>query len=657
MSLILRTLRNEFLRMGALVLLLCGTGTLQAAENPLFAAWTPGGSVHALLLLKIAQFPAGGLRVEDDHGTVLIARLQPDATQQARLDALALRSLDQLFAHRLQVPAGAKPGAVDMMFDLRLVSDWTFARAAGLGFELPAGVHPHAIKVVLLGADGMPAGPGYSATVGNDPGPLPLTDLRARAGARGVTLSWRTPARARVVSAYAYTVTRGVSGHQDLLTPEPVLLSLGKTGRPYPYVDGQPPVATAVSYSLRMVDLLGVPGPAAVTQVYSPDFEALRPPAGQHAEAGRGRVSLTWSRVSDVRTTHLVVERAQLAAGPYEILTPAGLDPKTDRFVDTHIFPGAIYYYRVRAVGPNGELGPAPDPVSAQPVGSGILASPQHLAAQVGISQIALHWDAVPVSSVAGYIVERRAEGAVRWTRLNALLAPAPRYLDVIAPAAGGRFEYRVIAVATDERRSAPGTALVVKLRDAVAPPAPVVTAASGADDRVQLHFVPGDPAPRTAQVVLLRSDSAQDQGLVIGVPVAGSAGVVADTWVHAGQHYWYRLVALDTRGNRSRASPPVEVRVGALVLAAPPAPQVTYRAQPSPQVELRFQAPPAHAMAIVQAQLADGRWAPVAGPAAMSTAIDRNPSQPLSAYRVRYVGEDGSIGPPSPVVQPQTSH
>lgn len=116
------------------------------------------------------------------------------------------------------------------------------------------------------------------------------------------------------------------------------------------------------------MDVLGVPGAPTSTQVYSPDFAAGAPPAGQVAAAGHGVVTLTWAPLANSRAAGLMVERAQLADGPYEWLTPQGLAPQSARFEDRNVLPGASYYYRVRAVTPDGSLGPPPDPVRAQPL-------------------------------------------------------------------------------------------------------------------------------------------------------------------------------------------------------------------------------------------------------------------------------------------------
>ncbi len=322
-------------------------------------------------------------------------------------------------------------------------------------------------------------------------------------------------------------------------------------------------MGTTLTYEVRLIDVLGVASEPATVQVDSPDFEAGRPPSGQIAKSGRGFITLSWAAPANARTSGLVVERSQLADGPYERLTPEGLAPNSMHFDDRQVLAGASYYYRVRAVTPSGDLGPAGDPIRAQALAAAALSAPAGLAAEAGISQIALHWSPVPGLSLAGYIIERRGDASTtRWARLNSRLLPEPHYLDVVGPSQGGGFDYRVTAVAADEGRSPPSAVLHVALVDSGTPSAPHVLSVSGADGHVQIHFAPAEPIAKTVQVALLRSESAQEDGLVVGAPVAAGAGVIGDDWVRGGEVNWYRLVAFDKNGQRSPTTDAYQIRV-----------------------------------------------------------------------------------------------
>jgi hypothetical protein len=622
-----------------------------SAASRVYAARTPGGAVRVLLLTD-GVWPAGGLRIEDTSGAVLVAHVAADPAAAAKLDAASQNALRAL-AHPLPAtdPQARTAGT---LLVLRVLSDFDFARAGGMAAELPAGTHAAALRVVLLNADGTAAATLGPVQVAEDAGPPAAAALTAVAEARGVTLKWQTAAHASAVPAFAYTVERSASGTHETLTLHPQLLTIDK-GIVNPFIDHAPPVETDVTYQLRLVDVLGVPSAPAVVQVNSPDFAAGAPPSGLAAKAARGVVTLTWTVPGNSRASGLVVERSQLEDGPYEWLTPKGLSPQTTRFEDHDVHPGASYYYRVRAVTSGGSLGAAPDPVQAQSLAPAALAAPQGLAAEVGTSQVVLTWNAVPGADLAGYIVERRVdERSQRWSRLNSRLIPATRYLDLIGAGGGGGFEYRVTAVATDEGVSAPSAVLRVALRNSEPPAPPVVLGVSGAEGRVQIRFAAAEPAEKTAQVALLRADSAADAGLVVGAPVSATAGNIVDEWVHPGQAYWYRLVAFDKDGNRSAESDGYSVRVGAVTLKKPPAPTVTYAGQPAPQVTVSYQPPPPHVRVLVQVRVDDGHWRTIAGPTVEASAVDLAPPSAHASYRIVYVGEGGGGGQPSDAAAPR---
>ncbi len=644
-----QSLRLAFYRGGLLVLGLVLSLATQAADTDrVYAAEAPDGTVRVLAL--VGQWPAGGLRIEDGHGALLLDHVAPDVTAQAALDASGQRSLAAARHPPTLSPEHAQ--AAQAILALRLVSDWNFARAAGLGVVLPRGMHPSSVRVVLLEANGAPKAVLAPVAVAKDAGPLAPALLHAEASSLGIALNSQIVPQVATVPAYAYVVGRDAADGHAELTPQAQLLPLQKTGQTLAYVERAPPVNATLSYTVRLVDALGIPGAPATVKVYSPDFEAGKPPTGQHAKAEQGVVNLSWNALTNPRTRALVVERAQLVSGPYEIITPKGIAASATHFDDRLIQPGASYFYRLRAVMPDGDMGPAADPVEAQPMSASNLPAPQGLAAKIGISQIMLSWQAVPGVSLAGYFIERReVNGSPRWFRLNRRLLPEPHYLDAVGPSEGGGFEYRVTAVATDEGVSPASAVLRVVLRDTQPPAAPHVVSASGADGQVLIRFNPAEPAARTAQVALLRFDSATEAGLVVGAPVPGNSGMIRDDWVNGGQVYWYRLVAFDQAGNRGEQGEAFQVRVAAPPLPTPKAPQVIYSAQPAPQVNLSFDPPPPHARIVVEVQREDGRWQKVAGPLMGNSASDSAPPGAHARYRLVYVEEKGGSGMQSPAV------
>ncbi len=616
----------------------------------LYAAKVPGGALRVLVVARASAWPAGGVRVEDESGTE-IGRLRPDTQAYAELDSVARQGVDALGRAALAPTSAA---TVDAIVALRLMSDWSYARAAGAGGELPGGTSARRIRVTLLDRGGLALRTiGPVDVVAPDAGPGAPREPRAQARAEGVQLSWRLP-EAGAVPAFAFQVVRDFAGQRENLSPGARPLSATRTGGTPSFLDAAPPVETDARYELRIVDVLGIAGAPASVAVHIPDLSAGRPPAEQSAHSEDASVRLRWKPPGNPLTRGIVVERAQLVGGPYEILTPEGLRPQDDGYVDRDLIAGGSYYYRVRSVMPDGSLGPAGTSLQARPRLARPLAAPANVRAAAGVSEVLLQWDGVDGVAVAGYNVERRdPAGNGPWSRLNARLVPATQYVDAIGAGAGGEFEYRISAYATDETAGTPSAVLRVALRDTSLPPPPVIIAAKGEEGRVRIEFRPAEPLVKTATVALVRSASEQEDGLVVGAPVPAGAGAIEDEWVQAGRSYWYRLVAFDAAGMRSLESQYVKVHVGAPRLPQPARPSVQITtADGRTQAQIRFAAPPPHAGVLVQVQRPDGRWRQITGPIDATSAVDPDPSGPQAQYRIVFIGDSGGAGPPSEAAQ-----
>ncbi len=571
-----------------------------------------------------------GWRVEDDSGRVLARRIVPD------------RSFD--------------PGGNAIVLGMKAMSDWDYARSAGLAIEI-RDLPPRRTGFVLrrLDARGEPDGAWLRTTpidtASAAPPPRPPRELRAEATPDGVKLYWRPdPGRMPLL---AYSVERDDGRASTTLTRPPLVLGNDWAASGAAFVDTQAPTETEVAYQVRGIDLLGRTSPPIAVRLFVPDFTALLPPRGLQARAVQTPVELRWEANASVHTQGYLVERAFQTGGPWEVLTPRGVAPASSRlsgsiqYTDREAYPGSTLFYRLRAIGPRGDVGepslPLPVNVRGEPP-----AAPQGLSAEVGHSRVRLTWR--QANGAAGYHVERRAGEARAWSRLTTTPTPETRYDDIYGGSPGGRFEYRVYAVAPDAQTGEPGPALGVALPDTVPPPPPHVTAGSGENGRVRLAFRAAAPEGDTDSILVLRAASAEEPGLVIGDPIPARKGEFIDTWVEAGKRYVYRLVALDAAGNRSDPGLAVQVRVGTPPLGVPNRPEARYMSEPFPHVQLGFAAPPNGLRVLVEAGEGD-HWRPAAGPVLGPEAIDPAPRRGTTRYRLRYQTANGGTGEASRAV------
>ena len=326
------------------------------------------------------------------------------------------------------------------------------------------------------------------------------------------------------------------------------------------------------------------------------------------------------------------------------------------QYEDDNLRGGTTYFYRVRAVGPRGDLGPPSFAASASPTNPVAPPAVKGLAAEAGETRVRLTWNAVSFP-VSGYFVERSTApaepgvaAATNWVRLNPHADPEPQYDDYIGLASGATLEYRVVAVALDNAEGPPSSPVQVSLRDRTVPGEPTITSASGVGGKVVLTFAPAVPEERSAQFLILRSGTATDQGLVIGDPLPGSARQYVDQYVSPNETYFYRLVAVDSKSDRSDITDPVIVRVGAAVIPKPAPPVVRPATPPATGVILQFtQAPPGLSVVADRQDAPGSGWTRVASPVDGTTANDYPPANNRNVrYRIAYMTSNGETGDPS---------
>lgn len=158
----------------------------------------------------------------------------------------------------------------------------------------------------------------------------------------------------------------------------------------------------------------------------------------------------------------------------------------------------------------------------------------------------------------------------------------------------------------------------------------------------------------KSEQFLIVRSVSIDDPGLVIGNPLPGRSRTFIDKFVAPGQFYWYRVVALDKKGNRSDLSSPVVVRAGTPLIPVPKKPEAEFLKEPFKRVEIRFEKPPAGLFVTVQHRI-DGKdpWLTIMRSLSIDHALHISlPENGKVEYRIVYQASNGVQGEPSEPVE-----
>jgi hypothetical protein len=641
----------------AVTLATCFGVQAQSSGGGMLAASDGHGSISLVWFPAVGEMPAGGWRLSEISGggrRVVAARIEMgNASALAKLSSDDAQSIKEFPVKAAQARTSRDTADLYAVLGIKAFTDPAYAAAAGLSYRIAgAASGDRRYEVLGLSAGGVPSGPVLrSATVNPAVATqLPATPTRVRgvSTVNGVIVYWTAPPPSREVPVMAYAIERDGGGQRNVrLTNKPLVLGTGM--RQPQFVDVYAPGDTQLTYRVYSIDPFGRRSAPASASFLAVDMKAIAP-VMVSATSGRNETTLHWQPRENPHTAGYVVERANLYEGPYVPLTLRPLGPRTGSFTDSSLRGGTVYYYRVLAVSPQGDLGPPSIAVASQPKDVAAPAQVIGLRASAGTSRVHLTWRP-SFAPIAGYFIERRTGSESHWETLNARLTPAPFYDDYYGLGTYGTLAYRIVAVGWDNKQAPPSDPVSVTLADTTPPAAPYIRSVSGRNGTVTISLAAAAPASKTAYFLALRSGASYRVGVVIGDPIPAGLHTFVDRNVQPGQDYWYRFVAVDRNGSRSQLTMPIVVHVGSAALPSPLAPKAAYSSSPFGHVQITFGRIPGGLEVLVQRRTGGkGPWVLVAGPMPLGTrAIDANPpAHSRVAYRIVYQASNGARSTPS---------
>lgn len=371
--------------------------------------------------------------------------------------------------------------------------------------------------------------------------PLPDSLAVTSDDALGLVVSWRFGGSAR---ARTIRVFRGPGQDGPWRQVAEVPAASGK------WADPQAEAMQVYYYRLQVTGLRGEESPptASVFGVYR-STRVPAPPNGVRIDAGSGRrgVRVLWIASADPDVAGYVVSRSNHLPDSITADTPVStasplLGSRDSTFVDTSsaVAAGREYAFLVQAVSRSGVRSAYSEPAYYAPPAVDSLPAPNGVEATVYGSRIRLSWEDMTTIefSVAGYVVLRRAgPGPTDTLTRTPLDKFENRFLDSTATP-GRAYEYTVVSVSADGRRSAasfPARAEVPVAR----PPAPTGLRVFSSDSGLVVAFdqVYGWGA---ATVRVYRSAGSAPAERVAEVPV--TALRYLDRAARPGVRYFYAL-------------------------------------------------------------------------------------------------------------------
>jgi fibronectin type 3 domain-containing protein len=628
------------------------TETVHAQQKDTPVAATPDGKGVILVIWAAPNnvLPSDGFtvrRTANGQTTTLAQNKRPgdDREAMARLSADDQQAVASLRGK--QQPLGLMIATAAANFD--------FARALGLALHdtnPPSGSVTYTVEGV---------GTSRAVTASSAPAaPQPPVNLTATVTREQVTITATAPPRAAAEStAVTYYLYRAPAAGQGAsaqawtrVSPRPVL----PTSPTITLIDEEPPsVETSFLYAVSSRSIFGIESvQSQPASVFVPDFAALDAPRNVTAIATPGSIRVTWEKERNANVAGFLVYRAPNVGGPYTRLTPQPLSAR--EFVDSSVRAGTSNYYQVVSVNKRGEEGGPSLPSVTLALGAKAPAAPADLAAERKTGRIILRWGAVDSPDLQGYRVERDA-GEGEWTIITPTPSTEPRFDDRLPVGVIGVMKYRVSAIALDGQVSPPSQVVSVTLPRAHAPATPEITSITGIDGRVKVEWRPTGERGEATHFLVLRSTAKNDEGVIVTpAPIAFPVVTFTDTTVTAGTRYYYRVVAYDAAANRSLASEPAAVHVGAPPLPALAAPALRFETKPYPRVVASFKLPPNFEGRIVlERRDRSAKWVVITAPSAEGATqlIDtRPPVGERTAYRVTTVGANGVTGAASPAAE-----
>ncbi len=630
-----------------------------AVNNTTLAAVSLGEGRIALFWPPSPLFyTGGGWQLQDMKSGKIVARWGKNSLEKglATLPTEQRQKLQPLFKELKNKKTKDEQSSLTGLLLMSGMTDFDTARRLGMGClltDVDRGARRY--QLVLIDTHQKqhrpkqlrsPAVDGYQAT---SP-PAPALNPHGISVQNSVELYWHQPQQNENIPTPLARISRtGEDGKPVELTGEAIWINTNRDLDKPAFVDTAAPLEAQLTYTIQRMDIFGRLSEPVTVTVLNQDADALRPPTKITAEADELRVKLHWQPGDNPYTSGYVIERSRRANGIYEVLTPKGLARDTDSYTDKTVQGGFVYYYRVRAMGPRGDVGPAPDPVSAMVMTDGSPDRPDELKARVEPTRVILSWQAMPLP-VAGYIVEKRKKGDDTWVRINSRLATRPQLEDPVNLGDYGQYQYRVTAVAFGNAQSRPSKTITVTLTGHALVPSPHLADITSEEGKVHLRFSAGKPVQRTDKMLLVRGIGIRDMGLVIARDIDGDDTEYTDSMVRPGEDYWYALIARDEEGHRSEMSNKLFIHAAPPEIPRPDRPDVELTEKPFRRIVITFDQPEGFLRAAIMRKVGDGPWTTIARDiSGTDTAIDADPPESgRVAYRLAYLDEHNDWGQPS---------
>jgi len=424
-------------------------------------------------------------------------------------------------------------------------------------------------RIEVVDAFGTPVGPVLETTTTLVPArPMAPSNFKAKQQAETVLLEWSYPPIDDPVVAFHVYAQPDSAADLMQLNDLPLLRELDKTN--YRFLAPPPEPGRMVQYYVVATDITGQPSdPAGPAQLRIEVMAKLAQVQGVEARALalEGPVSVSWSPVDVPGVAGYRVYRSTSATEGFSPVHDGIISPDTTAYLDLPPPGQRPYFYRVAAVDAAGKEGPISAPAIVFLRDRTPPPAPTALETTFrddGTVQLRWQYPASPPDFWSFVILRRRlGRGAASaYDQVNREALHTPQFVDRFESGEGALegafYEYAVLAA--DSARNMSDTAFVrLQIPDRTPPVSPAFIEATGQEGmRVQVRWSATPSTDATAYVVYrLGADGTRDS-LLARLPI--TQRFYRDEAVTVGQHYVYRVAAIDSSGNTGAPSAPAKV-------------------------------------------------------------------------------------------------
>lgn len=436
-----------------------------------------------------------------------------------------------------------------------------FAKYAGMGFidnKIEAG-KKYSYKVSFL-RSGSETELGTSNESGTDDASLTVNNtLNLTQNKEKIFCNWTNEPEKYI----SYNVYRD----SKKLNDQPVYVFETEKKQAYLYADSLAADGT-YSYSYTGLDAFGNESSQSSNVSITVVSVSLPPRATNVRFDGNEKLALFWSIKSSDNLKGFNIYRSNDAKGEFTKINSVILSASDTSYVDNTAEQGKKYFYYVSSENNGGMINNS-SIIAASSADYSEPNAPENLTAVSDSVKVQLTWNKSTSSNVIGYKVYRNVKGN---ENEFILLTPLPlketSYTDTLSKGALNDFNYKVVALNQKYINSEYTQPVTVKLKDVVAPSAPLISGGSFVNNTVVLNWLPQFESDLAGYKIYRSEDSVS--GYTEVSSVVNGTNTFTDNSVAANKTYYYKISATDNAGNISQQSDLAMVSTGSEEAPAP---------------------------------------------------------------------------------------